>query len=174
MATPLRLPEPIQALVWQDVDATPLWRWLLPAAAVLEVLRCEARPMPPRPQPLAPALEEALVGVLHWHQRPLPLLRLSGADGGTSAAPTRTRAVVCPTLDPACALDAVAFAAQGVPGLVTLRDGEPAPVTEALPALAATALRLGEAHFAVPDLAAIATALTPLAAILEKPRDEAG
>ena len=174
MATSVRLPEPIRALAWQDVDGTSRSRWLLPAAAVLEVLRCETRPVPPTPPALEPAVERALLGVVHWHQRVLPLLQLSAADGATSPPPIRTRAVVCPTLDPACGLDAVAFAAQGVPGLVMLRDGEPAPVTEALPGLAATALRLGEARFAVPDLAAIGTALTALAAILQRPEDIAG
>jgi hypothetical protein len=174
MAASVRLPKPVEALAWHDVEGTSLWRWLLPAAAVLEVLRCEARPVRPMPPALEPAMGRALLGVLPWHQRLLPLLWLSAADSGMSPAPTRSRAVVCPTLDPACGLQAVAFAAQGVPGLVTLRDGEPAPVTEALPGFAATALRLGEARFAVPDLAAIGAALSPLAAILEKPKDIAG
>lgn len=188
----VRLPVPIRALTWCDVggdvgqvvgpeagqDALAPWRWLVPSAAVLEVLRCGApRPLvPPHGQAptLAPALAPALLGVLPWRERQLPLLRLSAVtrDPGTAPAPggaARLRAVICPTLDPACGLEAIAFAAHGVPALVVLRDGELAPEPTPAPEYACLTLRLSDQRFAVPDLDAIGAALAPLARVLDQP-----
>ncbi|WP_295887395.1 hypothetical protein [uncultured Thiohalocapsa sp.] len=189
----VRLPAPIRALTWSDVGhalgpeagqvAPAPWRWLVPAAAVLEVLRCGApRPLVPplgHAPVLAPALAAALLGVLPWRERQLPLLRLSAATGDTGTAPApagaaRLRAVICPTLDPACGLEAIAFAAHDVPALVVLRDGEPAPEPPPAPGYACVTLRLSDQRFAVPDLDAIGAALAPLARVLDQPADPSG
>jgi hypothetical protein len=167
----VRLPVPMQALTWDDGGR----RWLLPAALVLEVVRCAAPTPVALPPAASPALLTTLLGSVHWHGRNVPLLWL-GADaaeampaaphGREPTAATRMRAVICPLLDAGIGIEAVAFAANGVPSMLLLRDGEPQPEPSAGEPFTAAGLRLGDLRCAVPDLDAIGRALIGLAPAL--------
>jgi hypothetical protein len=167
----VRLPAPMQALTWDDGGG----HWLLPAALVLEVVRCEPPAPVALPPDASPALLTILLGRVHWHGRALPLLWL-GADaaeampappgGPEPAGPARMRAVICPLLDARIGIDAVAFTATGVPSMLQLRDGEPQAEPLLQARFTAARLRLGELRCAVPDLDAIGRALIGLAPAL--------
>jgi hypothetical protein len=172
---PIRLPRPIRALTWQTQAGAHAPRWLLPAAAVLEVVRCAA----PRPVPLPldtdPALVCLLLGTVPWRDRHLPLLWLTAeaydpAPSGADAAQSPPlRAVVCPSLHDAHGAPVFGLAAFGMPRLVTLRDGDLAPDADDAPPIpySVAGLWLQGARCAVPDLEALGAALAPLAALLE-------
>ena len=172
----MRLPTPIAALTWRADTASVAPRWLLPAAAVLEVVRCPGPEPVPLPLDTDPALVRALLGTLGWRGRPLPLLGLAVEGGGgddeartgIDAEPApRLRAVICPALNDD-ATPAFGLAALGMPGLLMLREGELGPDAEAadLPPFCAAALRLDDVRYLVPDLDALGAALAPVAALM--------
>ncbi len=200
---PPQLPRPIAALTWTAVGSGKGVRWLLPAAAVLEVIRCPTPTPLPLPLDTDPKLAQVLLGTLVWRRRRLPLLQLhadvpgdapagtaapgppehdadaeSGGEAGGKtgqnagdAQPLRLRALVCPSLHEE-GVDAYALAALGMPGLVTLREGEIEPdgAMGSPPAFAAALLRVrGELH-AVPDMDALGVALAPLSALMASQR----
>jgi chemotaxis signal transduction protein len=191
----LRLPTPILALNWATAAAGDGPRWLLPAAAVLEVTRCPTPAPLPLPLDTDPRLAQALLGTFAWRGRRLPLLHLdaslagqvpagasapamTGGDAGVgvgddaggdadSDLPLRLRAVICPSLRED-AIDAFALAALGMPGLLTLREGEVDPYAETgmPPPFCTALLRAHGELFAVPDMDALAAALAPVSALM--------
>lgn len=178
---PMRLPAPIRALTWEADAAGGGGRWLLPAAAVLEVTRCDTPAPVPLPLDSGPTLVSALLGTVAWRGRRLPLLSLPADDhdpgggvelvGGGAAIGgiARLRAVVCPRVGDDGVMPAFGLAAIGVPGLVTLREGEVEPANAGVgpPPFTAATLRLRGVRHAVPDLEALSAALAPLAGMLD-------
>jgi hypothetical protein len=182
------LPAPIRVLIWRDAADDDAQRWLLPAAAVLEVLRCDAPeplswPINTAPAEPVAAPPQCLLGTLSWRRGRFPLLRLGAepgdvaANAAASAGPAawddwarraRPRVIVCPTLDGDCGFDALGFLALGTPVLAMLRDGEvtaaePAPDQAAdTPFVSARLCVQGQA-VSVPDLDALTRVLAPLA-----------
>lgn len=182
------LPAPIRVLIWRDTADDDAQRWLLPAAVVLEVLRCDAPEPLGWPTDLSPdepvaAPPQGLLGTLSWRRGRFPLLRL-GAEPDVVAANTlasagraawddcarqaRPRVIVCPTLDGDCGFDALGFLALGTPELAMLRDGE-VTAAELAPSQAADTpfvsarLRVQGQAVSVPDLDALTRVLAPLA-----------
>jgi hypothetical protein len=174
-AVPVRLPLPIRALTWEADTTGAGWRWLLPAAAVLEVTRCDMPAPLPLPLATASALVRTLLGTVAWRGRRLPLLSLlareDDADGAAEPAAgsatmggiARLRAVVCPCLGADAVTPAFGLAAQGLPSLLMLREGEVEPGdADAAPPFAAAVLRVRGARYVVPDLDALSAVLAPL------------
>lgn len=178
---PVRLPLPIRTLTWEAETAAGGWRWLLPAAAVLEVARCEMPAPMPLPLDTASALVRALLGTVDWRGRRLPLLSLLAHedDAGGAAEPVagsasmggiaRLRAVVCPCLGDEAVMPAFGLAAQGLPSLLTLREGEvePGGMGAVPPPFAVAVLRVRGTRYAVPDLDALSAVLAPLERLLD-------
>lgn len=164
-------------LTWNAAGSAAL-RWLLPAAAVLEVTGCKDPAPVPLPLDADPGLAQILLGAMPWRGQRLALLQLDGdlpgrgpqfvrgegAIGDADAPPpSRLRAVVCPGMRQG-GVDAFALVAVGTPSLMTLRDGdiESVGVDDPLPSFCGSLLRLhGQIH-AVPDLDALTRVLEAL------------
>jgi chemotaxis signal transduction protein len=178
---PVSLPRPIPAITWRDDG----WDWLLPAALVLEVLRCDA------PLPLLPPTREAgagtppgVLGTIVWRGNRIALVDLGAARRAVLPAARRSvpadgkrlrlRALVCPALGTDAGIEVFALAARGNPRVDTIREGEISPepgdcgqaLGHGAEAMTSARLRFRDQPFSVPDLPAVERLLEPFRAQL--------